>query len=80
MTFKELLISLGLKPKQVLFILANMTFDERRMQYVVTRFGKEVFTLSKELADTYVTETYDDKGNRIPITRRKQNASSYKHG
>ena len=71
MTFEELLLSLGLNPKQVLFILANMTFDKRRMQYIVTESGKEIFTLAKEIADKYVTETYDDKGNRIPIKHKE---------
>lgn len=72
MTFEELLSSLGFNPKQVLFILMNMKFDNSRMQYVVTKDGKEVFTLNKEFVDKYVTETYDDKGNRIPIKRGKR--------
>ena len=67
MTFEELLSSMGFNPKQVLFMLMNMTFDKSRMQYIVTKFGKELFALSKEVVDAHVTETYDDKGNRIPI-------------
>lgn len=72
MTFEELLSSLGFNPKQILFILANMTFDKSRMEYVVTKFGKELYTLSKEFVDTHVTETYDDKGNRIPIKHKAE--------
>lgn len=71
MTFEELLSSLGFNPKQVLFILANITFDESRMEYVVIKFGKELFALSKEFVDTHVTETYDNKGNRIPINHKE---------
>ena len=67
MTFEGLLLSLGFNPKQVLFLLVNMTFDKRRMEYVVTESDKKIFALSKEFVDAYVTETYDDKGNRIPI-------------
>lgn len=71
MTFEELLSSMGFIPKQVIFILANTTFDESREKYVVTKFGKELFTLSKEFVDAHVTETYDNKGNRIPIEHKE---------
>ena len=71
MTFEELLSSLGFNSKQVLFILVNMTFDKSRMEYVVTKFGKEYYSISKEFVDTHVTETYDDKGNRIPIEHKE---------
>lgn len=72
MTFEELLLALGFNSKQVLFMLANMTFDKSRMAYVVTKFGKKLYTLSKDFVDTCVTETYDDKGNRIPIKRKAE--------
>lgn len=71
MTFEELLSSLGLNPKQILYVLLNMKFDSSRMQYVVTKDEKEILTLTKELVDEYVTETLDNKGNRIPIKRGK---------
>lgn len=71
MTFEELLSSLGFNPKQILFLLTNMTLDKSRMEYVVTKSGKEFYTLSKEFVDTHVTETYDDKGNRIPIEHKE---------
>lgn len=70
MTFEELLLSLGFNPKQALFMLVNMTFDKKRMEYVVTESGKKLFALSKEFVDAHVTETYDDKGNRILLRHK----------
>lgn len=71
MTFEELIASLGFKPKEVIFILANMTYDKSRNAYVVAPFGKELFVISKEFVIAHVTETYDNKGNRIPIKQEE---------